>query len=236
MTDTLITLDNILVRIGGRTILHDITLPINRGELLTIVGPNGAGKSTLIRLILGQLQPDGGSIVRAPRLKTAYVPQSFYTPPDLPITAARFLKDLPEEEKSRVCKTLGIPHLMQSPLQHLSGGETQRLLLARAMLTHPDIIALDEPAAGIDPAALGRYYQAIRDYQNQSGCAIIMVSHDLHLVMAASDRVICLNGHICCAGRPEDIARHPEFIALTGGSSAIGIYTHHHQHSHDILS
>lgn len=227
----LIALHNINYRIKKRDILHDITLPIMEGELLTIVGPNGAGKSTLLHLILGHIKPSSGIIQRAPHLKMAYVPQNFHTPPDLPITMRRFLKDIKNASHAPILQTLKIAHLIDSPLQHLSGGETQRLLLARAMLTKPNFIALDEPAAGIDPAALGAYYQTIRDYQIANQCAIVMVSHDLHLVMAASDKVICLNSHICCAGHPEAIANHPEFRALTG-SENIAIYQHHHEHTH----
>lgn len=234
MTAPLIDLKNVSYRIGGRTILHDITLSIEPSELLTLVGPNGAGKSTLLHLILGHLKPETGKILRRHPLAIAYVPQNFYTPPDLPVTVARFLKDLPQQEKIPTLKQLDIAHLLNSPLQNLSGGETQRLLLARAMLKKPDIIALDEPAAGIDPAALGNYYHIIRDYQTKQQCAIIMVSHDLHIVMASSDRVICLNGHICCAGRPHDIIEHPDFRALSGETDIqeLGLYTHHHQHTH----
>lgn len=227
----LIQLRDIAYRVGKRNILHDITLPITAGELLTIVGPNGAGKSTLLHLILGHIKPTNGNIKRATHLKMAYVPQSFHTAPDFPITMRRFLKDIKNAVENPILHTLKIAHLLDTPLQNLSGGETQRLLLARAMLTKPNLIALDEPAAGIDPAALGSYYQTIRDYQVQNQCAIVMVSHDLHLVMAASDQVICLNGHICCAGHPETIAMHPEFRAITGLEN-IGIYKHRHEHTH----
>ncbi|SUO95815.1 ATP-binding cassette domain-containing protein [Suttonella ornithocola] len=232
MTAPLIFLENISYHIGNYPILKNINFSIETGELLTIVGPNGAGKSSLLHIILGHIRPSSGKIQRKKDLRMAYVPQSFHPPVDLPITMRRFLKDIPQSAHSDTLKRLNISHLLDSPLQNLSGGETQRLLLARAMLLQPDLIALDEPAAGIDPAALDNYYQTIRDHQLQSGCAIVMISHDLHLVMAASDRVLCLNKHICCAGKPQDVISHPEFQALTGQSAAIGVYTHHHQHIH----
>lgn len=234
MSDPLISLEHINYRIGGRSILHDICLPIESGELLTIVGPNGAGKSTLMRLILGHYRPSSGSITRRKGLRLAYVPQSFHTPSDLPISMRRFLKGLDYQQADSPLDSLNIRHLLDSPLQNLSGGETQRLLLARAMLNRPELIVLDEPAAGIDPSALGNYYHHIRDYQLKTRCAIVLVSHDLHLVMAASDKVLCLNGHICCMGKPQEIARHPDFLRLLGQAEAaeLGIYHHHHNHQH----
>ncbi len=232
--NALITLTHVSCEIDKRPILHDINLTIHAGELLTIVGPNGAGKSTLLKLLLGHLPPTSGRIARKPGIKLAYVPQKFSLPRDLPVTVARFLSDLPQSALEDTLERLSIGHLRNHSLQTLSGGETQRLLLARAMLTHPDIIMLDEPAAGIDPGALGQYYQTIRDYQLAQKCSIVMVSHDLHLVMAASDRVICINRHICCSGTPQDVLAHPQFQHLSGTeyNDSIGVYTHHHRHIH----
>ena len=237
MTDQpLIELRDVAYHAGGRSILHDITLTIRCNQILTIVGPNGAGKSTLLALILGHLAPMAGSIYRRKPLKTGFVPQKFHPPPDLPVTARRFLRDIPQAAQSELLARLNIARLLDTPLQTLSGGETQRLLLARAMLRHPDLIVLDEPAAGIDPVALGDYYQTIRDWQRTHRTAILMVSHDLHLVMAASDHILCLNRHICCHGSPESIIGNPEFLHLLGDDArhpeAIGVYTHHHDHSH----
>ena len=165
-----------------------------------------------------------------------FVPQKFHPPADLPMTARRFLRDIPQAAESPWLSRLNIAHLLDTPLQTLSGGETQRLLLARAMLRQPDLIVLDEPAAGIDPVALGDYYQTIRDWQRGTRATVLMVSHDLHLVMAASDHILCLNRHICCHGSPEAVASNPEFLHLLGDDArhpeAIGVYTHHHDHSH----
>ena len=229
----LINADRLAYRRGKHTILHDISFTLSERELLTIVGPNGAGKSTLLKLLLGHLAPSGGSIRRKRGLAMAYVPQQFQVPPDLPITMRRFLRDIAGAAQAPILATLGIAGLLDCPLQTLSGGETQRLLLARAMLLDRDLIVLDEPAAGIDPASLGSYYQTIRDYQLQRGCTIVLVSHDLHLVMAASDRVLCINGHICCSGVPQDVMADPIFADLTGSyRETIGFYNHHHRHTH----
>ena len=231
----LITLANVAFAANGRDILHDITFTIGRDQILTIVGPNGAGKSTLLALILGHKSPTGGTITRAKWLKMGFVPQKFHPPADLPMTARRFLRDIPQAAESPWLSRLNIAHLLDTPLQTLSGGETQRLLLARAMLRQPDLIVLDEPAAGIDPVALGDYYQTIRDWQRGTCAAVLMVSHDLHLVMAASDHILCLNRHICCHGSPEAVASNPAFRHMLGDGGhldAIGIYAHHHDHRH----
>ena len=231
----LITLDHVAFAANGRDILHDITFTIGRDQILTIVGPNGAGKSTLLALILGHKSPPGGTITRAKWLKMGFVPQKFHPPADLPMTARRFLRDIPQAAESPWLSRLNIAHLLDTPLQTLSGGETQRLLLARAMLRQPDLIVLDEPAAGIDPVALGDYYQTIRDWQRGTRAAVLMVSHDLHLVMAASDHILCLNRHICCHGSPEAVASNPAFRHMLGDGGhldAIGIYAHHHDHRH----
>ena len=231
----LITLANVAFAANGRDILHDITFTIGRDQILTIVGPNGAGKSTLLALILGHKSPTGGTITRAKWLKMGFVPQKFHPPADLPMTARRFLRDIPQAAQSPWLSRLTIAHLLDTPLQTLSGGETQRLLLARAMLRQPDLIVLDEPAAGIDPVALGDYYQTIRDWQRGTRAAVLMVSHDLHLVMAASDHILCLNRHICCHGSPEAVASNPAFRHMLGDGGhldAIGIYAHHHDHRH----
>ena len=202
----LITLSDIAFSANGRDILHDINFSISRDQILTIVGPNGAGKSTLLSLILGHNRPSRGTISRIKGLKTSFVPQKFHPPADLPITARRFLRDIPQAAKSLWLTRLNIAHLLDTPLQTLSGGETQRLLLARAMLRCPDLIVLDEPAAGIDPVALGDYYQTIRDWQRSERAAVLMVSHDLHLVMAGRKR-------------PHSLPEPPHLLPRQPGSS-----------------
>ena len=229
----LIELDTVSYRDGKRAILQNISLAIMPGAILTIVGPNGAGKTTLLGLITGKSAPSSGVIRRRKGLRMAYVPQKFHPPPDLPMTAARFLRDIKGAHNSPWLTRLGIAHKLGTRLQSFSGGETQRLLLARAILQAPDLIILDEPAAGIDPGALSGFYDIIRDVQQELSCAVIMVSHDLHLVMAQSDTVVCLNGHICCQGAPETIRNHPEFARLFPEiSDNIGLYIHHHTNQH----
>lgn len=218
----------------GREILRAVSFDVLPHQILTIVGPNGAGKSTLLKLMLGLIKPSHGSIERAQGLNISYVPQKFAILPDLPMTVKRFVKDLPLADHQLWLERLQLAHLLNSPLQKLSGGELQRLLLLRAMLKKPDLIVLDEPAAGIDPAALNAFYHTISDFQQQHQLSLVMVSHDLHLVMAKSDHVLCLNQTICCEGTPESISQHPEFLRLLGQSRGkdadqIAVYTHHHR-------
>lgn len=229
MPHAIITLKNIHYQIDQRPILEHINLEIYANQILTIVGPNGAGKSSLLALILNHLKPTRGHIYRQPHLKISYLPQRFHVPADLPITAQRFLKDLRPSPDNPWLKRLNLLTLLNKPLQTLSGGETQRLLLARALLRNPQLIVLDEPAAGIDPTTLDQFYKIIRDYQQHNQTSILMVSHDLHLVMAESDRVLCLNKYICCQGSPEDIQKHPEFIQLFGTPAPTHIAFYPHQ-------
>lgn len=234
MSAALISLRDVAFQPHDRAIVHNINLDIHCDETLTIVGPNGAGKSTLLRLILGLLRPTQGSISRHRQLRIGLVPQQWSLPADLPITTARFLQDLHPQADNPWLMRLNIPALHNTPLQNLSGGETQRVLLARAILRQPDLLVLDEPAAGIDPATLGEFYHLIRAWQQESRAGIVMVSHDVHLVMAGSDRVLCLNGHICCAGKPHDIHDHPEFrhLLTQRHPDDIAVYTHQHNHTH----
>ncbi|UJF25260.1 metal ABC transporter ATP-binding protein [Suttonella sp. R2A3] len=234
MSAALISLRDIAFQPHDRAIVHNINLEILSDEILTIVGPNGGGKSTLLRLILGLLHPTHGHITRHKKLRIGLVPQQWSVPADLPMSTERFLKDVSDNIDNPWLKRLNIDQLRDAPLQSLSGGETQRVLLARAILRQPDLLVLDEPASGIDPASLGEFYHLIRAWQQESHAGIVMVSHDLHLVMAGSDRVLCLNGHMCCAGKPEDIHEHPEFRHLLKQQHPddIGIYTHQHNHTH----
>ena len=226
----LLSLEQLSFRRHGRDILRNITFDLPENHILTIIGPNGAGKSTLIALILGLKRPNGGVIRRRKNLRISFVPQKFNLPPDLPMTAGRFLADLPAEGRDYWLERLSIGKLLATPLQNLSGGECQRLLLARAFLRRPDLIVLDEPAAAIDLQSRDSYYQAIRDYQRDSRCSILLVSHDIYLVLKASHRVICLNQHICCLGTPEEVSRNAELNAFFGAE--VGLYSHRHDHRH----
>lgn len=226
----LLSLENVGFRRNGRDILRNISFTLPENHILTIVGPNGAGKSTLMSLILGLQRPSSGRIQRAPDLTISFIPQRFQLPPDLPMTAARFLADVPGDRRDYWLQRLGIGHLLASPLQSLSGGETQRLLLVRALLRAPRLLVLDEPASGIDPSARDHYYQIIKQFSQDTGASILLVSHDIHLVLKASHRVICLNQHICCQGTPLELSQQTDFCALVGVE--LGFYSHHHDHQH----
>lgn len=225
--------------VGETEILHEIDLAIAPGELVTLVGPNGAGKSTLVRLILGLVQPSRGRVTRRPGITVGYMPQRLAIDPALPITVRRLLALARGSGRGDIAGALaevGAAHLIDSPVQGLSGGETQRVLLARALLRHPDLMVLDEPVSGVDVGGQVELYRLIADLRRRHNCAVLLVSHDLHLVMAATDRVVCLNHHICCEGHPETVSAHPEYRALLGplAGSGLAVYTHRHDHAHGL--
>jgi zinc transport system ATP-binding protein len=224
---------------SGRTILDRVDLDIVKGEIVTLIGPNGAGKTTLVRLILGLAMPDGGSIERGDGLRIGYVPQRFDVDPALPMTVARFLAigvDAAAHETEATLNSVGAAHLRERQLSVLSGGELQRVLIARAVLRNPDLLVLDEPVRGVDYSGEAELYRLITALRDARGFAVLLVSHDLHIVMAASDRVLCLNHHVCCSGKPETVAQHPEYVRLFGpeAARALAVYQHRHDHAHDL--
>jgi zinc transport system ATP-binding protein len=232
--------EHVSLRLNGRLLLEDVTLDVPRGDIVTIIGPNGAGKSTLIRVMLGLVPPTAGRILRAPGLRVGYVPQSFPRSANVPMTVRRLLSLTltPGEAALRAALAeVGIPHLIDARVAVLSGGEMQRALLARALLRKPDVLVLDEPVQAVDFFGEVKLYELISHIRKAHGCSILMVSHDLHMVMAESDHVVCLNGHICCEGGPESVQQDPEFAKLFGPSATrmIAAYAHHHDHSHDHL-
>lgn len=238
MPQPLISLKDVCVHIGAKVALHDVTLDLVPGEIVTIVGPNGSGKSTLLRTLVGAIKPTGGTITKAPNLRIGYVPQKLHIDPTLPLTVRRFLS-LPRRVSDAVAaKALtdaGAGDLAKRQMTALSGGQFQRVLLARALLNNPHILILDEATQGLDQPGSADFYAQIEQVRQQFGCAVLMVSHELHVVMAASDRVICLNGHICCEGAPETVASAPEYRALFGSGThgALALYRHQHSHTHD---
>jgi len=224
---------------GGQVVLQDINLTLMPGEILTLVGLNGSGKSTLVRVLCGLMQPDSGEVIHRPDLRIGYCPQHAHPDPNMPMTVRDFLSLTNGGKKAsyeQVLEEVGIAGLQRRQLSQLSGGEYQRLLLARAMLREPDLLVLDEPLAGVDVAGQGDLYQLIPRLRDRHGCGVILVSHEIHVVMAATDRVICLNHHVCCSGQPETVARHPEFVSLFGEQVAetLAVYRHEHDHSHDL--
>lgn len=225
------------VRFGGTEVLHDISLRVDAAEIVTIVGPNGSGKSTLLRALLGITPLAAGRVSRRPGLRIGYVPQRLQIDRTLPMTARRFLslpiRQTPVASAAALAR-VGVPEVAERQMTDLSGGQFQRVLLARALLTEPDLLILDEPTQGLDQPGEAAFYRLIEELRRDTGCAVLMVSHDLHVVMSASDRVICLNGHICCEGTPRVVSNAPEYRALfgLGTQGALALYQHVHDHDH----
>jgi zinc transport system ATP-binding protein len=225
---------------GPRHILHDIDLAIRPGEIVTIVGPNGAGKTTLLRVLIGALRPSRGEVRRKPGLRIGYTPQKLAIDRTMPLTVDRFLKlgggakDGGGTARLAALASVGISGLGPVQVTALSGGELQRAALARALLRQPDLLVLDEPTQGLDQPGEAAFYRLIERVRRDTGAAICMVSHDLHVVMSASDRVICLNGHVCCEGAPVQVTAMPEYRALfgLGTQGALALYRHEHDHDH----
>ena len=233
----LIEIEDLVVRLGGHTALEKVDFSLDAGEIVTIVGPNGSGKTTLLRVIVGALAPTAGRVQRRDGLRIGYVPQRLNIDPSLPISVKRFLNLPRKTEPERIAAALaqaGAGPLADRQMTSLSGGQFQRVLLARALVTTPDLLILDEATQGLDQPGTSEFYRQIETVRQQTGCAVLMVSHDLHVVMSASDRVICLNGHICCQGHPEHVASAPEYRALFGEGTkgALALYRHHHTHNH----
>ncbi|WP_347825064.1 metal ABC transporter ATP-binding protein [uncultured Planktomarina sp.] len=235
---SLIQVEGLNVRYGSRMALSDVSLRIEPNEIVTIVGPNGSGKTSLLRAIIGAIKPSEGHIVQASSLTIGYVPQRLHIDDTLPITVSRFLKlpgGVAVADIDYALKQAGVPELKKEQLSQLSGGQFQRVLLARALIGKPDLLLLDEATQGLDQRGSASFYQQIETVRKATGCAVLMISHELHVVMSASDRVICLNGHVCCEGAPAAVASAPEYRALfgTGTGGALALYRHEHDHGHD---
>jgi len=225
-------------RIADRNILHDVSFSVSPREIITVIGPNGAGKSTLIKLLAKLESPSNGSITHRKNLSVGYVPQKLNIDRSMPLSAERFMR-LSDAKKQVVDESLslvGALHLAKAQMHDLSGGEFQRVLLARAIARKPDLLLLDEPLQGVDLNGQIELYELIAKIRDKINCGVVLVSHDLHLVMAQTDQVICLNHHICCHGSPESVSQHPEYLSLFGAQSAksIAVYTHHHDHHHGL--
>ncbi len=234
----LLSAEGLTVRLGGAEVLSGVSMAVEPGEIVTILGPNGSGKSTLLRALLGMIMPDAGRVTRAPGLRVGYVPQKLAIDPSLPLSVRRFLS-LPhrvgDAEAEAALYRVGMERTGLKPLAGLSGGQLQRVMLARALLGKPGLLVLDEPTQGLDQPGEAAFYRLIAEVRQDTGAAVLMVSHDLHVVMAASDRVICLNHHICCEGTPRVVSAAPEYRVLfgLGTQGALALYQHRHDHSHD---
>jgi zinc transport system ATP-binding protein len=225
-------------RAGSHLILEHVSLRLHEEEILTLIGPNGAGKTSLLKILIGLAQPSSGSVWRREGLRVGYMPQKLQIDAALPLTAGRFLQ-VAERDMTRVRAVafeVGVEALLKTPITAVSGGELQRLLLARALLRDPELLLLDEPVQGVDIAGQAELYALIREVRSRHRCAVLMISHDLHVVMASTDTVLCLNRHVCCAGRPEVVSNDPAYLQLFGRQAAeqIAVYTHHHDHAHDM--
>jgi zinc transport system ATP-binding protein len=218
---------------ANRMVLDKISMSISQGEITTVIGPNGAGKSTLLKIILGLIAPDNGTIERSSELRIGYMPQKLYVDPTLPLTTHRFLRlaDVSTSACDEALALTGISDLKNNSFQSLSGGEIQRVLLARAILRRPNLLVLDEPVQGVDINGQNELYRIITNLKETLNCGVVLVSHDLHLVMSDSDHVICLNHHICCQGKPDKVTQDPAYINIFGNTS---VYNHHHNHQHTL--
>lgn len=238
MAELLLAADGVSVDFDGRVALSNVSLTVHRGEIVSLIGPNGAGKTTLVRVVLGLLQPSTGRVATLPGLRIGYMPQFMPIDEILPMTAARFLALSGVSDEVRIAKALadvGTDHLAGAQLRDLSGGELRRVILARALLREPDLLVLDEPVQGVDVGGQAELYGLITRLRDQTGCGVLMVSHDLHIVMAETDKVVCMNHHVCCTGHPEAVSRMPEYLALFGPAAAqhLALYAHGHDHRHD---
>ncbi|MBC3957999.1 zinc ABC transporter ATP-binding protein ZnuC [Pseudomonas triticifolii] len=238
MSDALIRLEKVAVTLSGQNVLDNIQLSVKPGEIVTLIGPNGAGKTTLVRAVLGLLKPDSGSVWRKPKLRIGYMPQKLHIDQTLPLSVLRFLRLVPGVDRAAALAALeevGAEKVIDSPLQGISGGEMQRVLLARALLREPELLVLDEPVQGVDVAGQAELYSLITRLRDRHRCGVLMVSHDLHLVMSTTDQVVCLNRHVCCSGHPEQVSHDPAFVELFGkNAQSLAIYHHHHDHAHDL--
>ncbi|WP_282610049.1 metal ABC transporter ATP-binding protein [Pelagibius sp. Alg239-R121] len=235
--EALVEATGVGLRRAGRWLVSGVDLTVNPGEIVTLIGPNGSGKSTTAKIAVGIQKPDIGDVRRRPGLRIGYVPQKLTIDWTLPLTVERLMTltgRYGAAEITRALEEVGIANFAKAEVQHLSGGEFQRALLARAMIGTPDLLVLDEPVQGVDFAGEVALYNLIREIRDRTGCGILLISHDLHVVMAETDTVVCLNGHVCCRGTPDSVVSSPEYLELFGSRAAetLAIYRHNHDHTH----
>ncbi len=233
----LISLNNAGIHRSGKWLVRGVSMKVEPGEIVTLIGPNGSGKSTTAKMALGVLEADEGQAYRKANLRASYVPQKLEVNWTLPLTVKRFLQLTNRASKPEMETALSATetlHLANAQMDKLSGGEFQRVLLARAILRSPEFLVLDEPVQGVDFNGEIALYKLIEDIRNRLNCGILLISHDLHVVMSTTDRVICLNGHVCCSGTPASVALSDEFRSLFGdrAASSLAIYEHRHDHEH----
>lgn len=237
--EILIEAKNVSVQKSDKSILKNVDLSIRKNEILTLIGPNGAGKSTLLEVAIGLQRPTTGEVHRKKNLTVAYVPQKVAVDPILPLPVARLMqltRKISKQQITRALEETKSDHLIDKMVSDLSGGELQRVLLARAISQEADLLVLDEPAQGVDYAGQADLYTLIEKVRDERNCGILLISHDIHIVMAATDKVVCLNGHICCAGHPKAVSSDPAYHAIFGrhAPESLAIYKHQHDHEHDL--
>lgn len=237
MDNTLIQLNNCGIIRNHKWLVRGVSLTVDRGQIVTLIGPNGSGKSTTAKMALGIMKPDEGDNTIKENLKISYVPQKLEIDWSLPLRVIDFINLIENYEHSIINEMLtitGIQHLQNEDVRNLSGGEFQRLLMARAIAKKPDFLVLDEPVQGVDYAGEISLYQIIQDIRKNFNCGILLISHNLHVVMSQTNHVICLNGHICCSGEPKSIVKNPEYIKLFGENMdpTLAFYKHEHDHHH----
>ncbi|MDA7705319.1 ATP-binding cassette domain-containing protein [Rickettsiales bacterium] len=233
----LISLEKINLNFADKKILDNIDINIKKDDFITIIGPNGSGKSSLIKIIIGSLKASSGKVRRNKNLKIAYVPQKMEINQTIPINAEYFLQLNQKIEPKlfdKIITELKIGNFLQTQLNNLSGGQKQKILLAKALLSKPNLLILDEPAQNLDISGQLEFYNYIDKLHKEQNISILMVSHDLHIVMSSTKKVICLHHHICCQGEPKIIAQNPDFKEIFGNdmNKLISIYNHYHDHHH----
>ena len=233
----LVSLENVGVRRADKWLVRGVSMQVEAGEIVTMIGPNGSGKSTTAKVALGIINPNEGIAHQKKNLRVSYVPQKLDVNWTLPLTVKRFLQltnKASDRDMVEAMAATETTHLGRAQMSKLSGGEFQRVLLARAIIRQPELLVLDEPVQGVDFNGEIALYELIESIRNQFNCGVLLISHDLHVVMSTTDRVICLNGHVCCSGTPANVASSEEFITLFGAhaASSLAIYEHKHDHEH----
>ncbi len=234
----LASLENISLKLNDQQILKGINLKIKKGEITTLIGPNGGGKTSIARILIGILTPTSGKVFIQKNSKIGYIPQKLEIEKTIPLRVIDFLKlsasNDATEQLMTITKKLNIENILQKSLHQISGGQMQKTLLAKALMNNPDILVLDEPTSNMDISAQAEFYDLLEEIRKKQHCAILLISHDLHIVMQKTNQVICVNHHICCEGNPESINNHPEYLSLFGQQKVnnIAIYPHHHDHQH----
>tara|TARA_B100001113_G_scaffold159107_1_gene130090 strand:- start:1682 stop:2425 length:744 start_codon:yes stop_codon:yes gene_type:complete len=236
--DLLVKLDNAGVNLSSKWLVRGVSFEVLKGQIVTLIGPNGSGKTTTAKMVLNILNANEGSI-QINTKKLAYVPQKVNIDWTLPLRVIDFMNITGEISKSLILENLkltGVENLIYSDIKNLSGGEFQRVLIARAIAKKPELLVLDEPVQGVDFNGEIALYNLIKNISDTLNCGILLISHDIHFVMSSTDHVICLNGHVCCSGTPSYVAKNPAYIELFGEhtASVLSLYKHQHEHSHSI--